>query len=346
MKMHMLQTPEQYVAKHERQTGCNGAGCNKGQSMKEKSVTMEQVAKWLRLENRTPEIDLGAIRVSRANIHRPALQLTGFFQFFDKKRIEIMGRAEKAYMDSQPAEVIKERLDRLFSYKFPGMIMCRGIEPEPVLVETAVKYQVPLLFTEEETANMVRKAIQTLSFYLAPTDTMYGVLVDVYGEGIIITGKSGIGKSETAIELVKRGHRFVADDLIELSRISEKMIVGRAPELTKHLIELRGIGVVDAKSLFGVESVMEETQVDMIINLEEWAPDKAYDRLGLNEEYEEIFGVPIIKHSVPISPGRNTAIIVETAAVNNRQKKMGYNTAEALSATVAEAIRTKSTTRK
>ena len=188
----------------------------------------------------------------------------------------------------------------------------------------------PVLVAEQETAGVMVELIEWISEKLAPVEVKHGVLVDVYGEGILITGASGVGKSETAIELVKRGHRLVADDLVEFSRISDRLIIGQAPELTRHFVELRGIGIVDVKSLYGVESVMDSTTLDMIINLEMWDEDKTYDRLGLEEDWEEIFGVRVVKHTVPIRPGRNLAIIIETAAVNNRQKKMGYNAAHEL----------------
>ncbi len=310
----------------------------------EKYTTLDLVVEKLHLTNLIPEIDLSKIKVDRASINRPALQLIGYYEFLDTKRIEVIGRAEYEYLKTLEQDVVRERLDKLFSFKFPGLIVTRGMQPMPVMIELGKKYGVPVLTTDQKTAIVIVGIIRYLSELLGPTDSMHGVLVDVYGEGILITGESGVGKSEAAIELIKRGHRLVSDDLVEIRKVSEDILMGSAPKITKHLIELRGIGVVDAKSLFGIESVKERTQIDMIINMEEWKEGVYYDRLGLENEYQVILGVPIVKHNLPVSPGRNLAIIIETAAVNNRQKKMGYNTAEALCEEMKKEISEKSKT--
>ncbi len=306
--------------------------------MARKYVTLAEVAEKLGYTNLTPTVDLAKIRVYHRSINRPAFQLAGFYDYFDTKRIQVLGRAENEYIKTLTFEERVERFEKMFSYKFPGIIWARGIQPPPEVLNLAIKYNIPVLSTENSTALVIVEIIRWINEQLAETTTMHGVLVDVFGEGILITGASGIGKSETAIELVKRGHRLVADDLIEISKIGEDLIMGQAPILTRHLAELRGIGVVDIKSLYGVESVREFSPINMIINLEEWDGKSGYDRLGLNEEYQDILGVNMVCHRIPIRPGRNLAIIIETAAVNNRQKNMGYNAAQALVDRVAEEI--------
>ena len=277
--------------------------------MSREYVTMAEVAEKQKLANLTPEIDLTQIKLYHRNINRPQLFLAGFYDYFDNERLQLLGRAESEYLKQFPAEVRREKFDKFFSTK---------------------KYGVPVLYTAQVTASVMVNIIGWINELLAPSMTVYGVLVDVYGEGILITGDSGVGKSETALELIKRGHRLVADDLVEISRIGDTLLFGQAPDLTRHFIELRGIGVVDVKSLYGIESVRDRATVDMLINLEEWDPNKVYDRLGLKEEYEDVLGVQVVKHTVPIRTGRNLAIIVEAAAINYRVKKMGYNAAQNL----------------
>ena len=301
-------------------------------------VTLQELADKLGYTNLTPELDLNQVQVRHRAINRPAFQLAGFYDYFDNKRLQVMGRAEDKYIQTLTNEERKERLEKMFSYKFPGLIIARGIQPPPEVLSLAKEHHIPVLSTEHSTALVIVEIIRWINRQLAPTETISGVLVDVFGEGILITGDSGIGKSETAIELVKRGHRLVADDVIEILRISEDVLIGQAPEITRHMVELRGIGVVDIKSLYGVESVMEFSGISMIINLEEWNGQLSYDRLGLHEEYQEILGVKVVKHTIPIRPGRNLAIIIETAAVNHRQKQMGYNAAQALCDRVTEEI--------
>lgn len=298
--------------------------------MEQRFVRLDEIVKKFRYRNLTPDIDLHEIKIYHRNINRPAFQLTGFYDYFDRKRVQVVGRAEWEYLKKLDADLARERIDRLFSNQFPAAIVARGLEPTPYIVEAATKYGIPLLSTRKTTALVIVEFVKWMNERLAETASLYGVLANVYGEGILITGPSGIGKSEVALELIKRGHRFVADDLVEICKVSEDMIIGRAPELTRNFIELRGLGVVDVMSLYGVECILDYSPVNMIINLEEWNGSASYDRLGLKEEYEQILGLDIIKHTIPIRPGRNLAIIIETAAVNNRQKKLGYNAAQEL----------------
>lgn len=307
--------------------------------MSKEYVTMAELAAHHELTNLTPGIDLGAVRVFHRNVNRPQMFLTGYEKHFDIERIQILGEIEHHYLMQFSSEERREKFTRLMSTGIPGLIVCRGIEPFPEMLEAAQEIGTPVLSTSKTTAAVMVNVISWINEQLAPSITKYGVMVDVYGEGILITGVSGIGKSETAVELVKRGHRLVADDIVEIFRVSDTLLVAQAPYLTRHFVELRGIGVVDVKSLYGVESVKDRSPIDMIINLEEWDPQKHYDRLGLNEEYEDVLGVKVVRYSVPIRPGRNLAIIIETAAVNNRQKKMGYNAAQALTDRVSEDIR-------
>ncbi|MCF0142490.1 MAG: HPr(Ser) kinase/phosphatase [Parasporobacterium sp.] len=304
-------------------------------------VTMAEVAEKMELENLTPSIDLASRKVYHRSINRPAFQLAGYYDYFDYKRLQIIGRAEYEYLKNLTVEQRLERFEKLFAFAMPGIIVCRGLKFPQEVLDMAVRANIPILSSEKTTAFVIVNTINWIYEQLAPTETMYGVLVDVYGEGILITGKSGVGKSETAVELVKRGHRLVADDLVEIFRVSENMVVGSAPDMTRHFVELRGIGVVDVKSLYGVESVKEATIIDMIINLEEWDGQAIYDRLGLNEEHKTILGVDVVYHNIPIRTGRNLAIIIETAAVNNRQKKMGYNAAQELCDRISNEIHRK-----
>ena len=298
--------------------------------MDQKYVRLDEIANKFDYENLTPVIDLHQVKIYHRNINRPQFQLAGFYEYFDNKRVQVVGQAEHEYIIRLDPEVARQRLEKLFSNSFPAVIAARGIVPAPYVIETAVKHGIPILATKKTTAQVITEFMKWMNEQLAESVSLYGVLANVYGEGILITGSSGIGKSEAAIELIKRGHRLVADDLVEVSKVGEDLLMGRSPALTKNFVELRGLGVVDVMSLFGVESIMEYSQIDMIINLEEWDGSSSYDRLGLQEEYEDILGLQVVKHTIPIRPGRNLAIIIETAAVNNRQKKMGYNAAQEL----------------
>lgn len=286
----------------------------------------------MKLENLAPDIDVRKVKLTQPDINRPALQMTGYFEHFDAARLQVIGFVEYTYMEGLTDDQKRDRYDRLMSYDIPCVIFARGLQPDDIFLETARKYRRPILGTKQTTSAVISESTRWLNVQLAPCISIHGVLVDVYGEGVLITGESGIGKSEAALELIKRGHRLVADDVVELRKVSDETLVGRAPDLTKHFIELRGIGIVDVKALFGTSSVMDTQQIDLVIRLEEWSRDKEYDRLGLEEEYVEYLGNKIACHTLPIRPGRNIAMICESAAVNHRQKKMGYNAAQELCA--------------
>lgn len=294
------------------------------------SVKLSKVIDKMGLKNLTPEIDVNGIRITQPDINRPALQLTGFFDHFDAERIQIIGYVEAAYLENLDIERKIKIYNQLLSSNIPCLVFCREIKPDQELLDIAVHYAVPILVTSNSTSSFMAEVIRWLKVQLAPTITIHGVLVDVYGEGVLIMGESGIGKSEAALELIKRGHRLVTDDVVEIHKVSDETLIGTAPEITKHFIELRGIGIIDVKSLFGIESVKDTQSIDMVIKLEDWNKDKEYDRLGMEEEYTEFLGNKVVCHSLPVRPGRNLAVIVETAAVNYRQKKMGYNAAKEL----------------
>jgi HPr kinase/phosphorylase len=301
------------------------------------SVSLSEIVKEMKLISLTPEIDVENIKITQIDVNRPALQLAGFFEYFDSHRVQVIGKVEYTYI--QKIESKEERVrvfDKLFSSKIPCIILSRNLEPMEEMLEIAESYGVPLLRTDKPTSHFMSELIMYLKTVLAPRISIHGVLVDVYGEGVLIIGESGIGKSEAAIELIKRGHRLVADDRVEIKKISDQTLLGSAPEIIKHFIELRGIGIIDCKMLIGVEAVKEEQTIDLVIKLEEWDRSQEYDRLGLEEEYIEILENKVICHSIPIRPGRNLAIIVESAAVNHRQKAMGYNAAIELNKRITE----------
>ena len=288
------------------------------------------VADKLHLKNFTEELNLEEHFVSMADVNRPALQLNGFYEHFEENRIQMIGMVEYAYMNNKPVEERAKIYQKLLSYDIPCLIFCRGFVPEQSLMDVAHERKIPILGTDRGTSEFMSELIFKLNVLLAPCATIHGVLVDVYGEGLLITGESGIGKSEAALELVRRGHRLVADDVVEIRKTNAHTLMGCAPTITKHFIELRGIGIIDVKSLFGVESIKERQRIDFVIKLEDWKKENDYDRLGLEDEYMNILGIDVTCHSLPIRPGRNLAVICETAAVNYRQKKMGYNAAQEL----------------
>lgn len=293
-------------------------------------VELTKMVDKFKLVNCTPGVDLTKIFIKQSDINRPAIQMTGYFDYFDGNRIQIIGQGEYAYIHKIGPEKAYPMFERIFEYHVPCIVYCRDYEPDEGLVALATKYQVPILKTVMITSEFTAEVIRWLNVELAPRISIHGVLVDVYGEGVMITGESGIGKSEAALELIKRGHRLVTDDVVEIKKVSDDTLVGTAPDITRHFIELRGIGIIDVKTLFGVESVKDTQTIDLVIQLEEWDRDKEYDRLGLEDQYAEYLGNKVVCHSIPIRPGRNLAVIVESAAVNYRQKKMGYNAAQEL----------------
>lgn len=292
------------------------------------SVALRDMIAKMELENCTPDIDISGIRITHADINRPALQLAGFFDHFDSERVQIIGNVERAYMRQMDHEVGNSIISRLMEYPIPCIVFCRDLDLPKGLVEQATERKIPVLRTDKTTSAFTAELIRWLSVELAPRISIHGVLVDVYGEGVLITGESGIGKSEAALELIKRGHRLVADDVVEIRKVSDQTLIGSAPEITRHLIELRGIGIVDVKTMFGVQSIKATQSIDLVIHLAEWNRQEEYDRLGLEERYSEYLGNKVICHNIPIRPGRNLAMICESAAVNHRQKKMGYNAAQ------------------
>ena len=279
------------------------------------------------LVNHTPEINTDEVKIIIPEVNRPALQLAGFFEHFDKERVQIIGNVECAFLDNMQRQNRQWVYEKLMSSGIPCLILCRGNKPDDDLISAGLKYGVPIMSTDTATSSFNAELSRWLNVELAPCITRHGVLVDVYGEGVLIMGESGIGKSEAALELIKRGHRLVTDDVVEIRRVSDETLIGTSPAITKHFIELRGIGIIDVKALFGVESILDSARIDMVIQLEEWSRDKEYDRMCLEERYTEFLGNKVVCHKIPIRPGRNLAVIVEAAAVNHRQKRMGYNAA-------------------
>ena len=302
------------------------------------AVKLADIIEHENLENLTPEIDIKKIKVTQPDINRPALQMAGYFEHFEATRLQIIGFVEYSYMESLTETRQEIIYERLLDNPIPGVIFCRELKPNDLFRKIAVKHGVPLLMTKKATSAFTAEIIRWLNVKLAPMISVHGVLVDVYGEGVLITGESGIGKSEAALELIKRGHRLVTDDVVEIRKVSDETLIGTAPDITKHFIELRGIGIVDVKTLFGVSSVKDSQSIDLVIRLEDWDKDKEYDRLGLEEDYIEYLGNRIVCHNIPIRPGRTLAIICESAAVNHRQKKMGYNAAQELYARVQKSL--------
>lgn len=304
-------------------------------------VKLTKMVQKMNLKNLTPDIDMTEKYLTVPDINRPALQLTGYFDYFDSERVQIIGYVEYTYLQTLSKERKRELYEQLLSYGIPCLVYTTEIFPDEELLEIANKTNTPVFSTVQKTSPFQAELIRWLNVELAPCISIHGVLVDVYGVGVLIMGESGIGKSEAALELIKRGHRLVTDDVVEIRRVSDDTLVGTAPDITKHLIELRGIGIVDVKTLFGVQSVKETQTIDLVITLEDWNKDKEYDRLGLEEEYTEFLGKKVVCHSIPIRPGRNLAIIVESASVNHRQKQMGYNAAQELYRRVQESLTSK-----
>ena len=292
------------------------------------SVKLTKIIQEFNLESIYLPKNIDDVLITRSEVNRPGLSLTGFFDYFAPERIQLIGRMESIYLEQLDDKQRYESLYNLFEKKPACMIIARSIEPPKEMLEVAKIFEVPLLRTAMATTDFVASLIASLKIHLAPTITRHGVLVEVYGEGILILGDSGIGKSETAIELIKRGHRLIADDAVEISKVSEKTLVGKAPSIIKHYMELRGIGIIDVKRIFGVGAVKETEKIQLVIKFEPWIEGKLYDRMGLDNETVEILGITIPAITIPVRPGRNLAVILEIAAMNQRLKKMGYNTAE------------------
>jgi len=293
-------------------------------------VSLKQIIKEFKLEEVVKAKNPEDIYISIADVTRPGLQLAGHFDHFGPDRIQLIGNMETAFLDRLDPEKRMETIDALFATGIPCLIMTRNHEVFPEIEICAIKYDIPILRTAEVTSTFMSSLIKFLNVELAPRSSMHGVLIEVYGEGILILGESGVGKSETALEVVKRGHRLIADDLVEVRRVSDTTLLGRAPEIIRHLLEIRGIGILDVKELFGVSSVKMQENINFVINLELWDENKSYERLGIEEESTEILGIKVPSITIPVRPGRNLAIIVEVAAINFRQKQMGYNAAQAL----------------
>ena len=291
------------------------------------SVKLGKLIQEFRLEVLRGGAGYEDVSIRTEDVNRPGLQLTGFFDYFDAKRLQVLGKVENTYLAQVPSEDRRRIFDALLAYEVPALIITRGLDPFPELMEMADKHDRTILRTQETTTAFMGALIAGLRNELAPRITRHGVLVEVYGEGVLLLGESGVGKSETAIELVKRGHRLIADDAVEIKRNVTDRLVGTAPELIRHYIELRGIGVIDVCRLFGMSAVKDEAEIDMVINLEQWKDGAMYDRLGLENLYTTILDVQVPSLTVPVRPGRNLAVIIEVAAMNNRHKKMGYNAA-------------------
>ncbi len=294
------------------------------------SVSLSRIIEELALEVIYIPKSADEILITSNEINRPGLQLAGYFEYFDAKRIQIFGLSEISFIESFEKEKAKNIFDAYLSKKPAALVIARSLEIEDYYLEIAEKYGVPLLRTNDTTSEFASALIALLNIQLAPRITRHGVLVEVYGEGILLLGESGVGKSETAIELVKRGHRLIADDAVEIRRVSNKSLVGSAPDNIRHFIELRGIGIINASRIFGVGAVKLTEKIDLVIKMEHWDSNKSYDRMGLDDQTTEILGLNIPSITIPVTPGRNLAVIIEVAAMNSRQKKLGYNAAQDL----------------
>lgn len=293
-------------------------------------VSLLKVIEEFKLETIYIHKDPAEIMIDETDVNRPSLQLTGFYEYFNPERIQIIGKVEFAYLSTIDEKTRRESLRMLFSQKISALIITRELPYFAEMLEFAKEYEVPLLRSKESTSNFMSGLIAFLNLNLAPRVTRHGVLIEIYGEGVFITGESGVGKSETAIELVKRGHRLVADDAVEIRKVSNISLVGSSPDNIRHFLELRGIGIINARRLFGIGAVKMTEKLDLVVELEQWNPEKIYDRMGVDTEYVSLLGVKIPSLTIPVKPGRNLAVILEVAAMNNRQKKMGYNAAAEL----------------
>lgn len=302
------------------------------------SVTLEQIINECNLEIIYADKDLNSVKIITTDVSRPGLQFYDFFDYFDPNRIQIFGKVERTFLEQKSSSERLHCIRELCKRGIPAIIVSRNQEVFPEFITAAKEFHIPILRTAQTTSKFMARLIAFLNVELAERVTLHGVLCEVYGEGVLIMGESGVGKSETAIELVKRGHRLVADDAVEVKKVSDKSLVGTAPENIRHFIEIRGIGIIDVRRIFGMGSIKETEKIDLIIKLEVWDPKKQYDRLGLITEYTELLGNKIPSLNIPVKPGRNLAVVVEVAAMNNRQKKMGYNAAEELNNRLIEQM--------
>ena len=291
------------------------------------SIALRTLVEKLNLSIAFQSTDYNSVRLTVEDVARPGLQLAGYFDHFEPMRLQIMGNVEMSYLSKLSPQDRAVTYDRLFSYKFPALLISRGLEPDELCLMMAKKHNVSVLKSQAATGVLITNTISFLSSALAPRITRHGVLVEVYGEGILLMGDSGIGKSEAAIELLKRGHRLIADDAVEIRKIGNTTLIGTAPELIRNYIELRGIGIINVAKLFGMGAVRTENEINLVVNIVPWNTQAVYDRLGLEDQYTEILGIKVPMNTIPITPGRNLAMILEVAAMNNRQKKLGYNSA-------------------
>ena len=291
------------------------------------SIPLTKVADEFQLEFLYRATDVASVRVRVEDVSRPGIQLTGYFEHFERSRLQVFGKVELGYLAKMTEQEQRSVLDSLFSYKFPALLIARNLEPGEVCLEMAKKYDVSVLRTSEPTSSLVSALIAYLRNALAPRITRHGVLMEVYGEGILLMGESGMGKSEAAIELLKRGHRLIADDAVEIRKISNDTIIGTAPAVIRNFVELRGIGIINVAQLFGMGAVKEQNEINLVVNIVPWNNHTAYDRLGVEVQHTELLGVKVPQNTIPITPGRNLAVILEVAAMNNRQRRMGFNAA-------------------
>ena len=294
------------------------------------TVGLDKIIEEFKLETIHSPRDAAEILIDETDVTRTGLQLMGFYEYFNPERIQIIGKMEFAYLSTIDENTRYQRLEALFAQRMPALVISRELPYFEEMLELAQKYEVPLLRSKESTSNFISGLIAFLNASLAPRITRHGVLIEIYGEGVFITGESGVGKSETAIELVKRGHRLVADDAVEIRKVSNDTLIGSSPDNIRHFLELRGIGIINARRLFGIGAVKNRENIELIVEMEQWNPEKIYDRMGVDTQYVSLLGVKVPSLTIPVRPGRNLAVILEVAAMNNRQKKMGYNAANDL----------------
>lgn len=293
-------------------------------------VKLSKLINEFELETMNAPQYLEDILINCADVNRPGLHFAGFYDYFDKARIQVMGLSEITYLNQIPKDDVDACIEKFFSHSPACVILTRNLTVSDTMLAKAKEYQVPFFRTSDNTSEFIAALIATLNVELAPRITRHGVLVEVYGEGLLLFGESGVGKSEAAIELIKRGHRLIADDAVEIRRVSNRTLIGTSPENIRHFLELRGIGIINARKLFGIGSVKVTEKIDLIVNLEQWDSSKVYDRMGMETQYTEILGIQVPSLTIPVKPGRNLAVIIEVAGMNNRQKKMGYNSAQEL----------------